>query len=57
MYLMAYIKNEAWARKQVESDGISPAGRPVASRHVLPAALRLYEVLSVYGNSVPLLMT
>lgn len=51
---MAYIKNKFGARKQIESDGISSPGRPVG---ILPAALRLYEVLSVYGNSITLLMT
>lgn len=50
---MACIKNEFWVGKQVESDGISPRGRPVG---VLPAAFRLYEVLTVYGNSATLLM-
>lgn len=51
---MAYIKNEFGVRKQIESNGVSPSGRPVG---ILPAALRLYEVLSFYGNSVILLMT
>lgn len=51
---MEYIKNEFGARKQIESDDISPSGYPVC---ILLAAFRLYEVLSVYENSVTLLMT
>lgn len=51
---MKYIKNEFWARKPIESDDISPSGYHVC---ILLAAFRLYEVLSVYGNSVTLLMT
>lgn len=52
---MAYIKKKkTWVGKQIEAGSILFSECPVG---ILPVALRLFEILIVYGNPVPLLMT